>query len=79
MLVTLISFYCATQDKSDKALVEVKRPHIVKKYNTCMGEMDPINVVPPWTVILMLTKPGLPPSAQNNKNKGNTKITPRCQ
>ncbi|XP_035765939.1 piggyBac transposable element-derived protein 3 [Neolamprologus brichardi] len=46
--VTLISSYCATEpqdtvhrwSKSDKAFVEVKRPHIVKEYNTFMGGID---------------------------------------
>lgn len=46
--VTLISSYCATEpqdtvrrwSKSGKAFVEVKRPHIVKEYNTFMGGID---------------------------------------
>ncbi|GLD72885.1 piggyBac transposable element-derived protein 3-like protein [Lates japonicus] len=46
--VTLISSYCATESqdkvqrwsKSDKAFVEVNRPHIVKEYNTFMGGID---------------------------------------
>uniref|UniRef100_A0A3Q4GCX2 PiggyBac transposable element-derived protein domain-containing protein n=1 Tax=Neolamprologus brichardi TaxID=32507 RepID=A0A3Q4GCX2_NEOBR len=46
--VTLISSYCATEpqdtvhrwSKSGKAFVEVKRPLIVKEYNTFMGGID---------------------------------------
>uniref|UniRef100_A0A3B3ZEF3 PiggyBac transposable element-derived protein domain-containing protein n=1 Tax=Periophthalmus magnuspinnatus TaxID=409849 RepID=A0A3B3ZEF3_9GOBI len=46
--VTLISSYCAVEpqdnaqrwSKADKAFVEVRRPHIVKEYNTFMGGLD---------------------------------------
>ncbi|XP_039545881.1 piggyBac transposable element-derived protein 3-like [Pimephales promelas] len=46
--VTLISSYCAVEPqdkarrwrKSDKAFVEVNRPHIVKEYNKFMGGID---------------------------------------
>ncbi|XP_019744453.1 piggyBac transposable element-derived protein 2-like [Hippocampus comes] len=46
--VTLISSYCAVEpqdnarrwSKADKTFLEVRRPHIVKEYNTFMGGLD---------------------------------------
>lgn len=46
--VTLISSYCAVEpqdnarrwSKADKTFLEVRRPHIVKEYNTFMGGVD---------------------------------------